>query len=181
MTMLPTRKLAIALAISVGLNLFLGGAIASAWLVKRQYGELRRPSQAGMVGDFDFRGGLAALGGEAQPLAREIRREHAPRLREAGKAMQEARREVGRMLRADEIDPAELGKALADLRKRSDEAQAAMHEVLLESITRLTPDQRRLFLEAAMQRGPRGDRRPLPGGPDGPPPGLPPGGTPPDG
>ena len=170
MTMPSNRKLAIALAISIGLNLFLVGAIASAWLVKRQYGALRPPPQAGMAGDFDFRGGLAALGGEARPLAREIRREHGPRLREAGKAMQEARREVGRMLRAEEMDPAALDKALADLRKRSDEAQAAMHEVLMESITRLTPDQRRLFLEAAMQRSPRGDRSQPPGGPWAPPP-----------
>ena len=165
MTMPSTSKLAIALAVSIGLNLFLGGAIASAWLVKRQYGGLRPPPQAGMAGDFNFRGGLAALGGEARPLAREIRREHGPRLREAGKAMQDARREVGRMLRAEEIDPAALDKTLSDLRERADEAQAVMHQVLMEAITKLTPDQRRKFLEAAMQRGPRGDRRPPPEGP----------------
>ncbi len=165
MTMPSTRKLAIALAVSIGLNLFLGGAIASAWLVKRQYGGLRPPPQAGMAGDFDFRGGLAALGGEARPLAREIRREHGPRLREAGKAMQDARREVGRMLRADAIDPVALDKALSDLRERADEAQAVMHEVLMEAITKLTPDQRRKFLEAATRRGPGGDRRPPASGP----------------
>lgn len=170
MTMPSTRKLAIALAISIGLNLFLGGAIASAWLVKRQYGEAP-PPRAGMAGDFDFRGGLAALGGEARPLAREIRRKYGPRLREAGKAMHDARREAGRMLRADDIDPAELDKTLSALRARSDEAQAVMHGVLMEAMTNLTPDQRREFLEAAMRRGRRGDRRPPPGGPppEGPP------------
>jgi hypothetical protein len=46
-----------------------------------------------------------------------------------------------------------------------------MHEVLMEAMTKLTPDQRRIFLKAAMQRGPRGDRRPPPGGP---PPAAPP-------
>ncbi len=171
MTMPSTRKLAIVLAVSIGLNLFLGGAIASAWLVKRQYGGLRPPPQVGMAGDFDFRGGLAALGSEARPLAREIRREYGPRLREAGKAMQDARREVGRMLRADQIDPVALDVALADIRKRSDDAQAVMHQVLMEAITKLTPDQRRKFIEAAMRRGPGGDRRSPPGGPspEGPP------------
>ncbi|MBE9558782.1 MAG: periplasmic heavy metal sensor [Proteobacteria bacterium] len=164
MTMPSTRKLAIVLSISIGFNLFLCGAIASAWLVKRQYGD-GPPPRAGMAGDFDFRGGLAALGGEARPLAREVRREYGPRLREAGKAMHDARREVGGMLRADEIDPAELDKALAKLRKRSDEAQAVMHELLTEAVTELTPDQRRKFLKAAMERGPRGGRRPPPGGP----------------
>ena len=165
MTMPSTRKLAIALAVSIGFNLFLGGAIASAWLVKRQYGGLRPSPPEGMAGDFDFRGGLAALGGEARPLAREVRREYGPRLREAGKAMHDARREVGRMLRADAIDPAELDKALAALRARSDEAQAVMHQVLMEAVANLTPDQRRKFLNAAMQRGRRGDRRSPLGGP----------------
>lgn len=158
-----TRKLAIALAISIGLNLFLGGAIASAWLVKRHYAGLRPPLQAGMAGDFNFRGGLAALGNEARPLAREIRREHGPRLREAGKEIREARQDIARLLRADTIDPAELSKALAVLRQRSDEAQAVMHEVLVKAMTSLTPDQRRKFLEAAIRRGPS-----LEGGPPRP-------------
>ena len=170
MTMPSTRKLAIALAVSIGFNLFLGGAIASAWLVKRQYGE-SRPPRAGMAGDFDFRGGLAALDDDARPLARDVRREYGPRLRQAGKAMHEARRDVGKMLRADEIDPVTLEAALAELRRRSDEAQAVMHEVLMKAIGNLTPDQRRKFLEAAMQRGPRGDRRRPPEGP--PPEGAP--------
>lgn len=170
MSMPSTRKLSLMLAISIGFNLFLGGAIASAWLVKRQYGDAP-PPRAGMAGEFNFRGGLAALGGESRPLAREIRREYTPRLRKAGKAMHIARREVDRMLRADEIDPAKLDKALSALRARSNEAQAEMHEVLMESIKKLTPDQRRKFLEAAMQRGPRGDRRPPLGRSEGPPPG----------
>ena len=165
MTMPSTRKLAIALAISIALNLFLGGAIASAWLVKRQYAGLQPPPQAGMAGDFDFRGGLAALGGEARPLAREIRHEYGPRLREAGKAMNEARHEVGRMLRADEIDPVALEEALAALRQRSDEALSAMHTVLMETMKELTPEQRRSFLEAAVRRGPR---PPVGGPPPGP-------------
>ena len=163
MTMPSTRKLAIMLAVSIGFNLFLGGAIASAWLVKRQYGDLRPPPQASMAGEFDFRGGLAALGGETRSMAREVRREFGPRLREAGKAMHETRREVGRMLRADDIDPVALDAALVALRQHSDEAQAVMHGVLKEIITKLTPDQRRIFLEAAMQRRARGDRRPPPG------------------
>lgn len=160
------RKLAIALMISVGLNLFLGGMIASAWIAKRHYGDRHgRPPVAGPAGDFNFRGGIEALGREARPMAREIRREYAPRFREAGRAMHEARREVGRILRADELDAAALEAALADLRGKSDAAQAVMHEVLVKTMSSLSPDQRRKFLEAAMQpRWPRGDRRlPPPG------------------
>lgn len=157
----PTaRKLAIALAISVGLNLFLGGMITSAWIAKSQFRD-RRPPLAGLAGDFDFRGGIEALGRDARPLAREMRDEYRPRLRESGRAMHEARRAVGEILRADAVDTARLRAALAELRGRSGDAQAVMHEVLIETMSRLTPEQRRHFLEAAMQRRDRhGGRAP---------------------
>ena len=172
------RKLAIALLVSVGLNLFLGGMIASAWIAKRHYDERPgRPPVAGLAGDFNFRSGIEALGREARPMAREIRREYSPRFREAGGAMHEARREVGRILRGDDLDPAALEAALGELRRRSDAAQAVMHEVLVKTVSSLTSEQRRKFLEAATQsRRPRGDR-PLPP-PGGPPPGGPPPGNP---
>ena len=42
----PTaRRLAIALAVSVGLNLFLSGMIASAWIAKRHYAGPDRPAE----------------------------------------------------------------------------------------------------------------------------------------
>jgi uncharacterized membrane protein len=160
------RKLAIALAISVGLNLFVGGMITSAWITKRHYaGRPDRPPAAALAGRFDLRGGFEAVGRDARPMAREIRREYGPRMREAGEAMQEARRTVGEILRGDELDPEALDAAFAELRQASDAAQATMHRILLETMTRLTPEQRRAFLEGATRgRPPRGDRAPPPGG-----------------
>lgn len=157
----PTaRKLAVALAISIGLNLFLGGMIASAWVVKRHFRE-HHPPVAGLAGGFDFRGGIEALGGDARPLAREIREAYRSRLRASGRAMFESRRAVGDLLRADEIDPAKLRAALAELRARSSEAEAVMHEALVDTMLRLTPDQRRRFLDAAMRgRGHRNGAAP---------------------
>jgi uncharacterized membrane protein len=157
------RKLAIALAISVGLNLFVGGMITSAWITKRAGPE--RPAAAAQAGKFDLRGGFEAVGRDARPIAREIRREYGPRMREAGEAMQHARRAVGEILRGDELDPEALDAAFAELRQASDAAQATMHRILLETMTRLTPEQRRAFLEGATRgRPPRGDRTPPPGG-----------------
>ncbi len=161
-----TRKLAIALAVSVGLNLFLGGMIASAWIAKRHYADRAdRPPVAGLAGNFNFRGGFEAAGREVRPLAREIRREYGPRLRESGRDMRAARRAVGEILQRDDLDPAALQAAFLELRLASDAAQAAMHEVMIETMTRLTPDQRRAFLEGAIRSRPRrGDRPPPPPG-----------------
>ncbi len=159
----PTlRRLAIALAVSVGLNLFLGGMITAAWIAKRTYAE--RPDRPA-AGGFDFRRGFEAAGPGARPLAREIRRDHGPRLREAGAEVQAARKAVGELLRSDALDPAALRDAFGELRRATDTAQAAMHEVLIETMTRLSADQRRAFLEGATRGRPRpGERRPPPGG-----------------
>ncbi len=166
------RRLAIALAVSVGLNLFLSGMIASAWIAKRHYAGAERPA-ASLAGGFDVRRGFEAAGPEARPLAREIRRDHGPRLRAAGREVQAARQAVGALLRSDDLDPAALRDALAGLRRATDEAQTAMHEVLIETMTRLDAEQRRAFLDAALQRRPRpGERRPRPGEEDAEPPGA---------
>jgi len=163
MTMPSTRKLAIALAASIGLNLFLGGMIASAWIAKRHYaGHRDRPPASGLAGNFDFRGGFEAAGPEARPMAREIRREYGPRLRESGRGMRAARRAVGEILQGDALDKAALQAAFRDLRQATDAAQAVMHEVMIETMTRLTADQRRAFLEGATQKRPRRGDRPLP-------------------
>lgn len=154
------RKLAIALAASIGLNLFLGGMITSAWIAKRHYAERFDRPAAALAGGFDVRRGFEALGGDAGPMAREIRREYGPRLRESGRGMRAARGAVAELLRADELDPAALRAAFRDLRQASDGAQAVMHELLIETMSNLTADQRRAFLDAAMRGAGRDGRRP---------------------
>ena len=163
MTTRAARRLAIALAVSIGLNLFLSGMIASAWMTKRHYADRHgRPPVSGLAGTFDFRGGLEAAGPEARPLAREIRRAYGPRLRESGRAVRDARKRVGEILQGDALDRAALAAAFRDLRQATDAAQATMHEVMIETMTRLTPEQRRAFLEGATQKRPRRGDRPLP-------------------
>lgn len=142
------RKLAIVLAVSLGLNLFLGGMIASAW-ISRQV-ERERPAGPALSGKFDFRAGLEVLGTAARPMAREIRREFGPRLRESGGEVRIARRRVGDLMRAGELDTQALEAAFRDLRQATDAAQAVMHQALLETMERLSPEQRRAFLDAAM-------------------------------
>lgn len=163
-----TRRLAIALAISVGFNLFLGGMISSAWTVKRQFGN-KPPGAAAMTRPLDLRGGIAALDDSARPQVRALRKRFGPALRERGAEMRTARREVGELLGSRNLDAADLEAALARLRRASDSAQGAMHEMMIGIVAELPPDQRRIFFEAAVRRPP-GGRRERRERRDGPPP-----------
>ncbi len=159
-----TRRLAIALVISLGLNLFIGGMVMSAWLTKRHFGQ-RQPQIGAMMRPLDLRKGIAALGDADRPTIARIRERFGPALRQQGREMHKAQRDVGRLLKAEELDPAELEAALERLRRGSDAAQEAMHAMMVGIVGELTPEPRRRFFEAAVRkpRGGRRDRR------DGPP------------
>lgn len=156
-----TRRIAIALAVSVGLNLFLGGMIASAWIAKRTY-EPRGNQTAGLAGSFDLRGGIAELDPSSRDIVRQVRVRHGETLRQAGRDMRQARRAVQQVLMADQIDRAALDRALAEMRRSMDAAQVEMHAALADIATALEPDERRRFLRAALnnRRGPGREGRP---------------------
>lgn len=156
-----TRRLAIALAISLGLNLFIGGMVTTAWLTKKQRFGQRQPQVGATMRPLDLRKGIAALGDADRPAIAEIRERFGPALRQQGRAMHKAQRDVGRLLKADELDPAELEAALARLRRGSDAAQETMHAMMVGIVGELTPGQRRRFFEAAIRK-PRGGRRERP-------------------
>ncbi len=172
-----TRGLAIALAISVGLNLFIGGMVASAWLTKKQRFGQRPPEIGAMMRPLDLRKGIAALGDADRSAIARVRKQFGPALRQQGREMREAQREVGRLLKTGELEPAELEAALKRLRRSSDAAQETMHGLMVGIVGELTPEQRRRFFEAAIRK-PRDGRRERRDGPperrrdrrEGPPP-----------
>ncbi len=174
-----TRRLAIALAVSVGLNLFIGGMVTSAWLTKKKFDQ-RRPEFGATMRPLDLRRGVAALGDADRPEIARIRERFGPALRQQGREMREAQRDVGRLLKEEALDPAELAAALERLRRGSDAAQETMHGLMVDIVKELTPEQRRRFFEAAIRK-PRGGRRDRRDGlperrrerRDGPPPGAP--------
>lgn len=156
---LITRRIAIALAASIGLNLFLGGMIASAWIAKRTH-EPRDARIAGVAGPFDLRRGVAELDPSSRDIVREVRRRHGESLRQAGRQMREDRRAVRQALMAEEIDRAELDAALAGMRRSMDAAQVEMHGALADIAMALGPEERRRFLRAALNRRHGGEARP---------------------
>ena len=153
-----TRRLAIALAVSVGLNLFIGGMVTSAWLSKKRPSGQRQPEIGAMMRPLDLRKGIAVLGDADRPAIARIRKHFGPALRQQGREMREAQRDVGRLLREEALDPAALAAALKRLRRGSAAAQETMHGLMVDIVKELTPGQRRRFFEAAIRK-PRDARR----------------------
>jgi uncharacterized membrane protein len=109
------KRLSWALALSVGLNLFLVGfGVARAW---RAHGE-HRP------------GLMHALG----PPTPALRAQH--------QQLTAARRQVGEALRAEPFDRARAEHALAELRSTAGHSQELLHRRLLERAEQMSPEQR---------------------------------------
>lgn len=139
-----TRKLAIALCVSLALNLFLAGFLAA----RAAFG--RRPH-----GPRDPRGPFAAMmegePGEAD-VVREVMRRHHDALRGERSRLRDARREVTEALAADPFERARLERALAETRAHTAASQRAMHDALVEIVDGLEPEQRGRFARRALRR-----------------------------
>ncbi len=124
--------LLVALFLSLGANLFLGGLFAGGAL---RGGDAPRPARA--LAAF-----LGSLPEEARPLLRESFRSRRPELRAKIAAMAEARGEIAELLARDDLDRARLDAALVKLRARTTEVQALLHEIVAEAMMELPPEVR---------------------------------------
>lgn len=153
-----SRRLAIGLAISLALNLFLAGFVAARLLRPP-------PPPPPQVHDGPPSGGARpALG------LRRMMRERGVDMRADRQALRKARREVVQSLRAEPFDVERFKTGLAELRELSGQSQRKLHDVLVEAAQDMTHQQRvRLSrnrqLLGGKGRGRRGGRR----GPMGPP------------
>ena len=124
--------LLVALFLSLGANLFLGGLFAGGAL---RGGDQFRPVRA--IAAF-----LHSLPEEARPVLRESFRARRPELRAKIAAVVEARGEVAGLLARDDLDRARLDAAFVELRARTTEAQALLHEIVAEAMLELPPEVR---------------------------------------
>lgn len=141
------RRLAVALALSLAINLFLAGMMAAGWLADGD-GE-----SAAREGPPPFlRHGLAELDEGARPAVEEVRHRHAREIVRLTREMRAARRETRQALAAPELDRTRLDAAFEDLRRRSADAQTAIHAMMLEIAETLGPAQRKQFFERMRPR-----------------------------
>jgi uncharacterized membrane protein len=153
------RRLLIALALSAALNVFLAGFVAA----RLAYGGRGGPERGAPA--FAPRDRLSSDEKPARvgPMKRFFRgreRQLAPQRQ----ALRKARKAVARALDADPFQPESLRAALAELRKATIDSQQALHDALVDTAMKSTPEQRRelsrsrFLRRAAGQRPRRTDR-----------------------
>jgi uncharacterized membrane protein len=142
-----TKRLSWALALSIGLNLFLLGYGGSRWFrTHRSMG----PPGAAMHGPKHGPGLARWLG----PPTPEVRGQH--------RALSEARTAVGQALTAEPYDAARLAHALSELRTHTSKSQEVLHQRLLELAATMTPEQRRELARSRFVRAAGPDDGPQP-------------------
>lgn len=164
-----TKRLSIALAVSVALNLFGAGFLVSRAL-HREHGprmpHMPPPAQE-LVDVSPFMGPRGLLGSGAEPRllphVREVMRAHGDGLRQDRGALHERRRAVEDALRAEPFDDAALSQALGSLRQSTLAAQERMHTALVELAKKLpAEDRQRLARHGPRGRGGPGHRGRMP-------------------
>jgi uncharacterized membrane protein len=128
-----TKILALLLAISVAINVFILGFWA-ARLVRR--GHADRVPLAG-TSEVDRMGSL-----------RGVWRKHGAALQPHREALEAARREVRDALRAEPFQPEALDAALTRLRAETGATQVELHRALVERARELGPEERRRLAES---------------------------------
>jgi uncharacterized membrane protein len=143
------RVLRIALAVSVGLNLAVLGAVAGSFWHDSGMG-----GRGEMVRDLGFGPFGEALGQDDRRALREWLKGRAPELRSANSQRYADLAAVQAALRAQPFDPDALRAALGAMRGRMESQLALGHEALTDVILAM-PDGERLALADRLERGMR--------------------------
>ncbi|MDD9939598.1 MAG: periplasmic heavy metal sensor [Myxococcales bacterium] len=127
----PRRLVAIGLALSLLLNVFLLGFVFARLLGPSPSRHEHRTDREAIMERRAKRGPMRAM-----------LREHRGALRGKRKQVRRARRAVRDALVADPFEPERLRTALSDLRQATHDAQEALHGALLETVPKLSPEAR---------------------------------------
>jgi Spy/CpxP family protein refolding chaperone len=143
------RWLALALAVSLALNLFFGGVLAGRWL--------RPPHSPWSASDGGPPGAAftGSVGERYRPGMDAIWQRHRGDWRERAAAVSEARQALRRQLMTDPADKAAIERTGANVIAQIAESQKAMHRNLAEVAATLPPEERERFLNAAFERSGR--------------------------
>ena len=144
--MRTSRKLSIVLAISLALNLFLGGTFVSHWM----FGDTWK--RDGFRGPLHHTAAREKLGSEHQGMVDNIWQQHRPMIRENVGAMRAARRVVRNTLIADPFDRKALDKAYADLHQRLLEARSSMAKSIGDVAEKLPAIERQAYFKEGFRR-----------------------------
>lgn len=147
------RLITMALLLSVAINLLLVGGIVSRLAIIDRAPDMRPvPNSIGWL---------------LQDLSDERRRELLPLFRDSSdevrplrREMMQAQRRIARLMAADTLDHETLSGAFATLREVSDRYQRHSHEMTVDLLAALSPEERQQARAFLQRRGPRESSRP---------------------
>jgi uncharacterized membrane protein len=138
--------IAMALAVSVALNLFLAGVVA---------GRIGGQAAQGVQAQRNLEAALAPLPeAKRDAVRREIRRVM-PEVRRDQQAVQQARAAAAAELLRPQPDGAALDRHFREVQVRTTSMQHALQQAFKRAAADLTPEERRALIEAAKRRAPR--------------------------
>jgi uncharacterized membrane protein len=138
--------IAIALAVSVALNLFLAGVVA---------GRLGGQAAQGVQGKRNLDAALAALPETKREAVRRELRRAMPEVRRDLQAVQQARAAAAEELLRPQPDGAALDRHFREVQVRTTSMQNALQQAFKRAAADLTVEERRALIEAAKRRAPR--------------------------
>jgi uncharacterized membrane protein len=142
-----TKRLALLLAISVGVNLLLAGF----WIGRRFGGPPPRAFDAGE--SFEL-----GRGARRHPVLRSALDRHRDEFHDRREATRRARARAREVLTSSEFDRQKLEQALAGLKDEMSKNQELAHRALVEAAVEARPEQRKALGVALGPKGPR-DRK----------------------
>ncbi|MEQ8194537.1 MAG: periplasmic heavy metal sensor [Rhodospirillales bacterium] len=142
-----SRRLAIVLAASIGLNLFLGGMLTAHYL----FGDDQKRTR----GFFQRDAARAELSEPHRKTVDAIWDKHRPVMRGHLRALRESRREVRRLLRAEKVDTAAIAKARQQYDASQQQVRVSVRRAVDEISAALPDAERRKYFETGFKRSRR--------------------------
>lgn len=137
---------ALALAASVALNLFLAGVVA---------GRFGGQAAQGVQAQRNLEAALAPLPEAKRDAVRRELRRVMPEVRRDQQAMQQARAAIAEELSRPQLDAAALDRHFREVQTRTTSMQHALQQAFKRAAADLTPEERRALIEASKRRAPR--------------------------
>jgi uncharacterized membrane protein len=141
-----SRWIALALAVSVALNLFLAGVLA---------GRLSGQAAQGVQAKRNLDALLAGLPEAKRDVVRRELRAAMPQVRRDQQAIQQARAAVAEELQRPQPDGAVLDRQFREVQARTTAMQEALQQAFKRAAGELTVEERRALIEAAKRRAAR--------------------------
>jgi len=147
------RGLWVALIVSLAVNVFLVGWVASSWVYGPRFVPgVRAAAATGSPFSFQHRRALRALSGTERETVERLWRENVPELRERARALREAHMSMRAAFAADQTDAKALDDAVAAFKEKANAMFDHANATLLKIAAALPAESRKAYFNAGFPR-----------------------------